>query len=306
MPPEVKVRIMKNLDAASLSALTTTCRSMRDVYTQNRGSINDSVSSKALGHARTLAFALYAANCAPWKAQWPVPNKAQLVRNVHRYGRKYLNHVTDQPSIPTDQITLPMILKMGAFHRIVEKLTDSFFDNAVNMHTHKDVPSAGDPSITEVARAQRGFYAIEITRVLLPYEVLDDFEFDPAWNVLWHYFSPWENRIARDIEIWILFMLEWYEIGLSWMRMSPDDTMYRSLNIDHIIARYPEVEIGARDLWYYLIYVGCKTDKSQMEINIEYECISWWDLARFQTLYPGVLPTLQNMQDELMDYCLKR
>lgn len=203
MPPELKVSIMQNLDAASLSALITTSRSAHDFYTQHRGVINDKVSSKALGHARPLALALYAANRAPWKAQWPVVDEDRLLQNVHHYGTRYLNRSIDQPSIPTDQMTPRMILQMLAFHRIVEDMADDYMDWAVNMHTHKDVSAAGGFSSTEIARVQRGFYAIEIIRVLLPYEMRNEFDVDKAWNVLWHYFSPWENRIAQDIEFWI-------------------------------------------------------------------------------------------------------
>lgn len=93
--------------------------------------------------------------------------------------------------------------------------------------------------------------------------------------------------------------------GLSWFRLDAVDTNSRLLNIDHIILRYP-VDDSARDLWFYLIFVACVKGKTNFEIECEWESISWWDLARFHTLYPGVLPTMREMRDQLKGRTLPR
>lgn len=129
---------------------------------------------------------------------------------------------------------------------------------------------------------------------------------DDEW-MLGSYFHLTKERLRHPFRPALFWLkLKWEDgIGLTWMRRDTVETTNRSFEIDHIIAKYPEVDNGARDLWYFRLYALYFSKMSYQVFESQYECISWWDLARFQTLYPDILPTMQQMQDELKNWVIE-
>ncbi|WP_233597601.1 hypothetical protein, partial [Corallococcus sp. CA041A] len=60
--------------------------------------------------------------------------------------------------------------------------------------------------------------------------------------------------------------------------------MIRSLNIDHIIARFSSQENGPRDSWFLLLMSSVIPGKINARLKTGHT--AFWDLARIHDAYP--------------------
>ncbi|RYO80331.1 hypothetical protein DL766_001659 [Monosporascus sp. MC13-8B] len=325
LPPELKGLLLMSVDIDSLPTIAKTCRAFYESYRTHRGPIIYGIASRALGGALPLAIASYAAGGTAWKARWPLPSG-------------------DGP-MKQHEFTFAMASEMIAFHRIVEEWAPS-------THGYRSDESPG------------GFYAIQICRELFPFEIYEDEVRDRAFDLLWHYFAPWENTLAWNIDEFLYDIIEkkypdddedladhpihelsenhlatrWLAkygirglaslgdddymrssfkdladdcvehpfrsdcfcsdlVGCSWLKLAGEDIMIRSLDIDHILARYAEEENGARDYWFFGLAddIHCFKDTKRLPGDANGAAV-WWDLPRINAATTGALPSMEKMQ----------
>lgn len=72
--------------------------------------------------------------------------------------------------------------------------------------------------------------------------------------------------------------------------------MVRSFNIDHLLARFPQEENGACDNWYFTIISEQHNPQYTDSQPLPSET-AWWDRARINTVFPGILPSIAEIQD---------
>ncbi|OTA81273.1 hypothetical protein M434DRAFT_37590 [Hypoxylon sp. CO27-5] len=204
LPSEIKRMIMENTDITSVRALACTCRHFRNIYKKSYGLITHSITLKAIGeNVLPFAIARYAATQADWKAQWPLPSYDELMENVHRFGRKYLIRTKKELSIHPKDFSFAMASEIISFHSIVERLSLAYARWSMDDIYKDKISSAPAPTGTEMTRIQVALYAIEITRELLPFSLTHPNADDIVWDMLWHYFTPWESRLAWDIDTFL-------------------------------------------------------------------------------------------------------
>lgn len=223
---ETNVKIMKEVGMISmhyLHALITNCPALYATFDQNQGDILFHILINTLGDALLYGFALYAANRVDWKAKWPMPSYDELIQDVHYFGRKYLDRTKAHFAFGTHELSFSMVCEMVAFHQTVASHVSAYTHDAGMFHQehlfairtadyNQDALSS-ELTSTEIARVQRGFYIVEITRVLFPFCIDDDenyggehgerYKKDGLWNALWHHFAPWDNLLAMDIARWM-------------------------------------------------------------------------------------------------------
>ncbi|KAI1134753.1 hypothetical protein F5Y05DRAFT_421923 [Hypoxylon sp. FL0543] len=351
MPNEIKAMIFKNVDINSVPALARTCRSFHKVYHQNSGLITHAIAVNTLGGVLPFAIAHYAAVRADWKACWPLPPEDELVENIHQFGRKYLDRTKAELAIHPKEFTFDMVAEMVAFHSVIEKWA--------LVYTVEYIPDMFDVSwttpitTTEMDRVKIGMYTIEISRTLLPFIIDDDDLIEKPWEMLWHYFPPWENRIAWDIDnfftavvgtyyseaypeeeidsefTWLsnwgirgldrLDDMDFLESSLddleaasvekifqnarfcrrdypasTWLKPVGQDMTKRSLDIKHILARFPQDDTAACQMWYFELCKDVGLFKGRG--HGPSDSSKWFDLARVHAVHPGVVPSLEEMQ----------
>ncbi|RYP06530.1 hypothetical protein DL765_009451 [Monosporascus sp. GIB2] len=366
LPPELKRLLLMSVDIDSLPATAKTCRAFYDSYRTHRGPIIYGITSRALGGVLPLAVASYAASGVAWKAQWPLPSGDEPLKQVHEFGRKYLDRSKKILPIQKHEFTFAMASEMIAFHRIVEEWTPRYIGWAMDVayRDQEERSSAGAPTVTEVTRVQGGFYAIQICRELFPFVIFEGEVRDRAFDLLWHYFAPWENTLAWNIDEFLYEvtvekypydygdladhviheMMEthlatrWLAkygirglaglgdddymrasfkdladdcverpfrphcfcadlVGCSWLKLAGEDIMIRSLNIDHILARYAQEENGARDYWFFGLVDDIHSFKDTGGLPGDANGAAvWWDLPRINAAITGDLPSMEKMQ----------
>ncbi|RYP85755.1 hypothetical protein DL769_000929 [Monosporascus sp. CRB-8-3] len=364
LPPELKSLLLMNVDIDSLPAIAKTCRAFYETYRNQRGPITYSITSNALGGVLPLAIASYAASGTAWRAQWPLPSGDVLMKQVHEFGRKYLDRTKEDPPIRKHEFSFAIASEMIAFHRIVEEWTPRYIGWAMDK-AYRDLEeqsSPGAPTVTEVTRVQGALYAIQICRELLPFEIHQDGVRDKPFELLWHYFAPWENTLAWNIVEFLYEIIgekypddedladhvihdliddlaaRWLSkygirglanlgdddyirssfkgladdclerpfrsecfcsdlVGCSWLKLAGGDIKIRSLDIDHIVARYAQEENGARDYWFFCLVDDLECFRDTRGLPGEAHVIAvWWDLPRINAAITGVLPSMEKMQ----------
>ncbi|KAI0848485.1 hypothetical protein F5Y00DRAFT_262581 [Daldinia vernicosa] len=377
LPLEVKQNIMLNLDISSLYALFTTCRHFYNIYKSDGGIIIREITTNALGDFLPSAIALYAARRAEWVTELHVYSPSQLVDRIHRFGRKYLDR-NNRPSLDRQDFSLSLAEELISFHSTVEKFALQFMEESLSeMFLNPRGRPIPKPTSTEISRVQLTFYCMEISRELLPYKISSGSDSDSEdsehemdderpWEMLWHYFTPWENRIAESItkfldkfidgvvtqvidgivtqgpiELiergtmvtghWYILMglqgvegladgsfdlefisriaadkrIDWSPLrhisyfshamsGFTWLRPAGGSLRVRSLNMDHLLARFPQEENGACDNWYFTIISEQHNPEAYLSLL---SGILWWDRDRTNAQYPGVLPSTAEIQD---------
>ncbi|KAI2619621.1 hypothetical protein GGR54DRAFT_602779 [Hypoxylon sp. NC1633] len=212
IPWEIKRRIMMDLDITSLPALALSCKAFYHTYGNNQGPIIYSIVTNGLGPLLPIAVALHAAKHVGWKAMWPLPSSDELMANVHQFGRTYLDPNTEF-AIQRKDISYPTAFEMMAIHRTIQKWARDYARISLYHFYPLHRQNAREPTATEVTRVQKVMYAMEITRELLPYIIEQDGVEDLHWNMLWHYFAPWDNNLAEKIH--------WYMKGIVMKRCYP-------------------------------------------------------------------------------------
>ncbi|KAI0119825.1 hypothetical protein F4814DRAFT_413483 [Daldinia grandis] len=359
LPAELKRYVMMNLDITSLYKLITTCKVFYEIHKSDKGLILQAVTSNALGDALPLAIALHAARRVTWGTKSPAHSHDELVDRVHKFGRKYLNR-NNTPIFP-EGFSPTMAWEFLSFHSVVEKFSLEFMDETMadmyfrNFRGHR-IPK---PTNTEIARVQATFYCMEIARELFPFHVdrpSDHSEGERAWGMLWHYFAPWENRIAESITVFLEEVLAdaidqasidteavdsyywsnyWYslfglrgfdkladeelisrnttsidtqerhlrcdgyfvlaESGFTWLKPVGGNVMVRSFSMEHLLARFPQEEYGACDNWYFTTISKYRNPHHAGLRPLPLETV-WWDRARINTVFPGILPSIAEIQ----------
>ncbi|KAI1655921.1 hypothetical protein F4813DRAFT_397852 [Daldinia decipiens] len=358
LPCELKRYVMANLNITSLYALITTCKEFYDINKSSKGFILRAITTNALGDALPWAMALHAARRADWGTTLPRHSRGELLDQIHKFGRRYLNRNNKTLIYPED-FSFSLASELISFHSIVEKFSLKFMEETTSdMYFHyfrgHPIPK---PTNTETGRVQLTFYCMEISRELLPFYVTQPDELEDnerPWQMLWHYFAPWENRIAEAISCLFLDKLidnavsrglimmggsayyEWYtvlglrgfdkladdefvsrnaanieagqkffrcvcyfalgESGFTWLRPVGGNLMVRSFNMDHLLARFPQEENGSCDNWYFTIISEQHNPQYAGFQPLPDETV-WWDRARINAVFPGILPSIAEIQD---------
>ncbi|KAF3069072.1 hypothetical protein GL218_08064 [Daldinia childiae] len=358
LPIDIKIDVMEALDITSLYALVTTCKDFYNIQKKYGGIILRTITTNALGDALPSAMALHAARLTEWVTELPAYSDDELVVLVHNFGRRYLNR--NEIWINPQDFSFPMAWELISFHRIVEHFAEEFMEDTLSdtyLRNSRDNIIL-EPTSTEIARVQLTFYCMEISRELLPFHVtgLNGGEGNElSWQMLWHYFAPWENRIAEEITDFLDKYLgnaicqgsinmrqgdvvynSWYAAtglrgfdkladdevvslntadietspevfrrkcyfapgvsGFTWLRPVSGDLMVRSFNIDHLLATFPQKENGACDNWYFTIVSEQHNPLYADSELLPWET-AWWDRARINTVFPGILPSIAEIQD---------
>ncbi|KAI2782240.1 hypothetical protein F4815DRAFT_498134 [Daldinia loculata] len=357
LPIELKRYVMIKLDITSLYALVTTCKVFYNIHKSDRGFILRAITKNALGDALPSAMALHVARRTDWETESPAYSRDELMDQIHKFGRTYLDRNNKTLICPED-FSFSLAWELVSFHSIVENFALKLMEETLSdmyFHNFRGHPIP-KPTSTEIARVQLTFYCMEISRELLPFHVsgpdshLDN---ERPWEMLWHYFAPWENRIAEVITYFLDKCLdnaisrgsinmgdsayyEWYTAlglrgfdkladdefvsrnaanietnrypfrcicyfglgvsGFTWLRPVGETLMVRSFNIDHLLARFPQEENGACDNWYFTIISEQHNPQYTDSQPLPSET-AWWDRARINTVFPGILPSIAEIQD---------
>ena len=204
LPTELKVKVMKVLDIDSLPALVIASKQFYDTYKNAEALITYVITSKSVKQFLPQAMAAYAANHADWKGIWPQPSDAELITKVHEFGRKYLCH----PPRPTPPIlplnfSFAMAKEMCSLHDTITRWAILFATESRRVTAWEELhETPATPTASELARICYGFYTIQITFDLFPYEFVGDSVGDQPWIMLWRYFAPWEQSF-----VWHLYVL---------------------------------------------------------------------------------------------------
>ncbi|OTA99425.1 hypothetical protein M426DRAFT_27521 [Hypoxylon sp. CI-4A] len=219
LPIDIKFYILEALHIESLPTLATTCSEFYGVYRRSSAFIIHKMVSGALGDLlpraviRWHALEISRAGMPPLTSH--VPSRPRntfnnpLMERVYQFGDTFLSPTSDiwQIARPQD-INFRMAKEIITFHSVIERWTAKFFewemdsdDGGHTMFTVK--PKA--VTATEKRRVQAAFYASETTTGLIPFNTRLHEGRDLCFCMLWHYFSPWENRIAKSIDDFLTY-----------------------------------------------------------------------------------------------------
>ena len=202
LAPEIKIMILGKTDIKSLHSLVLTNKSFSEAYKSNKTTIHHAIVANTTCPLLHRAVAAYASSNTRWRgAYYPKPDNSGLLPKVHEFGRKYLDHTAKELPIKKEEFTYPMVVEMIKLHKVVEEWALKYIEWSLGQYHEcwdKEGPVAR-PSATEIARVQATLYTIQITRGLLP--VIIDYENrHRPWRMLWHYFAPWENLLAQELD----------------------------------------------------------------------------------------------------------
>ncbi|KAI1413898.1 hypothetical protein F5Y13DRAFT_188875 [Hypoxylon sp. FL1857] len=199
LPQELTLMIFSNLDIHSFRALANTSPVFRSISIRHHATITHRITQNALGDLMPFAIAVYAASRADWKAQWPLPGYDELKGNILQFGEQYLIRTQEASAIRLPDFTFSMALEMINFHSIIEEWTSAYLEWSMDQASQNDIQRSPFTA-TEIKRVQLTLYAMEISRELLPFDIIHGDIVEILWDMFWHYFSPWENQLAWDID----------------------------------------------------------------------------------------------------------
>ena len=94
LAPELKIRIMEEMDFPSITALAMANKEFYHLYKGNEGPILYKTIASFIGPVLPKAIATYTAQHADWKPLWRPTTDDELLRHVHEFGSNYLGRTT--------------------------------------------------------------------------------------------------------------------------------------------------------------------------------------------------------------------
>ncbi|KAI1081871.1 hypothetical protein F5B20DRAFT_36299 [Whalleya microplaca] len=97
-------------------------------------------------------------------------------------------------------------------------------------------------------------------------------------------------------------------IGLEWLLPLPADTKHLSLDINHLLEKYPEEDTGPRDFWYCSLIITIRQlrgpfwARPQTSFESPGSLLPWADRARLDQSLKSRLPSIEEMAQEVAGF----